>query len=113
MKNIVYLLLIVPFLGVSQIESSDSIFFISHPELSESITKVELKADTLYLYKTLHRDSDLVCTVFHIDGKCDWNQPDKIRDVYVSRKGKIVFLRTERPKYKTIKKEVEETIESW
>ncbi|MCR9263295.1 MAG: hypothetical protein NXH86_04015 [Flavobacteriaceae bacterium] len=126
MKYLIFLLF--PILGISQTGLSgvydDAVFsnltlgdanwVIGSTEPSERITKVELKKDTLYVYKKMFPNSNVSCAVYHPPGtSCSWDEPWKERDVYVVKNGSIVLIGSERPKYKVVEKTIKETIESW
>lgn len=129
-RNIMLLSLFICSLGYSQIQwdSIDSLDLSVLPSYdwppldgqgvplnsnSESITRIEVANDSLYVYKSIQPNSSYGCLVFHDGEPCSWNQDRNVRDVYALVDGKMKMVKTQYPKYKTVKKEVSETIEYW
>lgn len=82
-------------------------------EDSETITKIEVVNDSLYVYKSIQPDLGISCAVMHYDDICSWTLPRNARDVYALVDGKMKMIKTQHPKRKWITKEINETIEYW
>jgi hypothetical protein len=109
-------LLFFPLVGFSQNIWTD----LNYPDVSFNdlpqtvIYDVEVGKDTLIVYKKHWVwDRNMSCMVAHNGTQCDWNDPLKMRDIYIVKKGKITLLETQTIRTKKVPKTVYETEEYW
>lgn len=101
--KMILLFLLVPVFGYSQwVEVPNSIFYNTGPQPEISITRVELKKDTLFVYQHVRHPPHVMSTTQR------WYEYNE-RQVYVVGRGReIVFVAVERAKIRKVKVDADE-----